>query len=150
MIRFLIASHVRLADGFKSTVEVIIGKDVADKIETVSAFIGESIEDAKGRLEAVVKAIPKEEQVIIFSDIMHGSVNQYLMPFVDDERVFLITGTSFPLVCDIIIQYCFYEDAKVAPEELAAAVERAKDEIIFVNQAMKKEQSEKNEDDFFE
>lgn len=150
MIRFLIASHGRLADGFKSTVEVIIGKDVADKIETVSAFIGESIEDAKGRLEAVVKAIPKEDQVIIFSDIMHGSVNQYLMPFVDDERVFLITGTSFPLVCDIITQYCFYEGAKVAPEELAAAVERAKDEIIFVNQAMKKEQSEKNEDDFFE
>ena len=135
MIRFLIASHGRLADGFKSTVEVIIGKDVADKIETVSA---------------VVKAIPKEDQVIIFSDIMHGSVNQYLMPFVDDERVFLITGTSFPLVCDIITQYCFYEDAKVDPEELAAAVERAKDEIIFVNQEMKKEQSEKNEDDFFE
>lgn len=70
MIRFLIASHGRLADGFKSTVEVIIGKDVADKIETVSAFIGESIEDAKGRLEAVVKAIPEEDQVIIFSDIM--------------------------------------------------------------------------------
>lgn len=71
MIRFLIASHGRLADGFKSTVEVIIGKDVADKIETVSAFIGESIEDAKGRLEAVVKA-SRGGSGYHFSDIMHG------------------------------------------------------------------------------
>ncbi len=99
----------------------------------------------------MVKAIPKEEQVIIFSDIMHGSVNQYLMPFVDDERVFLITRNELSVGVSILLSSTvFYEDAKVATGGTGGGRRESKDEIIFVNQANEKGTVREKRDDYFE
>ena len=150
MIRFLIASHGYLADGFKSAIEIIMGKDIAERISTINAFVGDCREDVKGNLERFVKDIPAADKLIIFSDIMHGSVNRFIMPLIDDEKVFLITGVNFPLLCELIAKYCFSDETTVDNEELLTIVEKAKDEMKFVNHYRNHVVVKDNESDFFD
>ena len=150
MIRFLIASHGYLADGLKSTLEIIVGKEIAERVSTINAFVDEQSGDAKGNIERFIKEIPSTDKLIIFSDIMHGSVNQCLMSYVDDERIFLITGVNFPLLCEVVAEYSFSDESEVKKEDLQNAVEKAKEELNFVNNFITTVSSDENEDDFFE
>ncbi len=150
MIRFLIASHGNLADGFKSATEIIMGKEIAERIYTINAFVGDCQNDVKGDLERFVSNVPATDKLIIFSDIMHGSVNQFLMPLIDDNKVYLITGVNFPLLCELIAKYCFSEETSIDNDELLAIVEKAKDEMKFVNHYCKNVVLDDNEKSFFE
>ncbi len=150
MIRFLIASHGQLADGFKSAIAVIMGQEIADRIATINAFVEDGAEDVKGIIENFVRDISSTDKLIVFSDIMHGSVNQFLMPLIDDEKVFVITGVNFPLICELVARYSFSEELDVTLEELLATLEKAKDEMILVNHYVKPFVFKDNDDDFFE
>lgn len=150
MVKFLIASHGYLADGLKSTLEIIVGKEIAERVSTLNAFVDENSGDFKGNIEKYMNQVSSEDQLIIFSDIMHGSVNQCLMSFIDDERIFLITGVNFPLLCEIVAEYSFTEDAQVHKDDLQNAVVKAKEEMIFVNNFITTVSSKDSEDDFFE
>lgn len=150
MVRFLIASHGYLADGFKSTLEIIVGKEIAERVSTLNAFVDESSGDVKGNIERFIGNIPPEDQLIVFSDIMHGSVNQCFMPFLDNEKIFLITGVNFPLLCEMVAEYSFSDESEINKDDLQKAVERAKEEMIFVNHFMTTAPSADTEDDFFE
>lgn len=150
MIRFLIVSHGYLADGFKSATEIIMGKDIAERIYTINAFVGDCRDDVKGDLETFVGNVPIGDKLIIFSDIMHGSVNQFLMPLVDDEKVYLITGVNFPLICELIAKYCFSDETTIDNEEMLAIVEKAKDEMKFMNHYLSQVVLTDDENNFFE
>ncbi|MEA5017570.1 MAG: hypothetical protein VB009_02485 [Erysipelotrichaceae bacterium] len=150
MIRFLIASHGYLANGFKSAIEIIMGKEIADKISTINAFVGDCNNDVKSDLEHFVKNIPSSDKLIVFSDIMHGSVNQFLIPLIEENRVFLITGVNFPLLCELVAKYCYTDDQEINNDELLAIVEMAKKEITLVNHYLKHVVIKDNESDFFE
>lgn len=150
MVRFLIASHGYLADGMKSTLEIIVGKEIADRVFTVNAFVDGGSENVRADAEAYIKGMAPEDQLVIFSDMMHGSVNQCLLPFIDDERIFLITGMNFPLICELVARYSYMNDPEVCAADLKSAAEKAGKEIIFVNDFMKRASTEEKEEDFFE
>lgn len=149
MVRFLIVSHGYLADGFKSTLGIIMGKELADKIHTINAFVNDENEDVKSIIEEYVLSIPLEDKLIVFSDIMHGSVNQFLIPLVDDNRIYAITGANFPLICEMVARYSFTDTSEVSMEDIVETIEKAKDEIILVNKKVKYGSLESMEDDFF-
>ena len=150
MIKFLIASHGHLADGFKSALEIIMGKEISNRISTINAFLEETNEDDKGNIERFVKNIPLTDKLIVFSDIMHGSVNQFLIPLIDDARIYLITGVNFPLICEIVAKYSFSDESEVDTNDLHMIVENAKNEIIYVNDHIKLFAVKDSENDFFE
>ena len=79
MVRFLVATHGFLADGFKSTMSVLMGQEIADRIETINAYANDDMRSPKVLLDDFVKTIGKNE-LIIFTDVMFGSVNQFAMP----------------------------------------------------------------------
>ncbi|RHO19458.1 PTS sugar transporter subunit IIA [Amedibacterium intestinale] len=143
MVHFVLASHGYLADGFKSSLSIILGEETAKNIQTVNAFVDKN-ENIELRLEQLVNSYDAKNQIIIFTDIMYGSVNQYLMHYVDNRRIFLITGMNLSLVCEIVTHYS--NEEKVNAFELKDIVEKARQEIILVNT----EVSEIEKDDFFE
>ncbi len=150
MVRFLIAAHGYLADGLKSTLEIIVGKEAAERVSTINAFVDEQSGDVKGNIERFMQTVPSTDSLIIFSDIMYGSVTQCLMPYADDERIFLITGVNFPLLCEVVSEYSFSDESKISKDGLQNFVENAKKELIFVNNFMEETLSENETEDFFE
>lgn len=148
MIKFLIAAHGYLADGIKSTVKIIMGDEAAASILTLNAFVNEENEDVHKEIRKYIDSLEGEDKLIIFTDLMHGSVNQFIMPYVDDDRIYVITGFNFPLVCEIIAKYVYSGALTVDIDELKKDIEKAKNEIVYVNDFIK-EKKIINEDDFF-
>lgn len=148
MIKFLIAAHGYLADGIKSTVKIIMGDESVDSVLTLNAFVNEENEDVPKEIRKHIDNLNSEDKMIIFTDLMHGSVNQFIMPYADDDRIYVITGFNFPLVCEIIAKYVYGGSQIVDIDELKRDIEKSKNEIIYVNDFIK-EKKNSNEDDFF-
>jgi fructoselysine/glucoselysine PTS system EIIA component len=153
MVKFLIATHGYLADGFKSTLGIIMGEEIANKISTLNCFVEDTpkADDVKMLMHNYFKGLAEGEQVIVFTDILHGSVNQLLIPYADDQKVYILTGINLPLMCEVMTVYGYGEDA-VDMERLREFISTAKNETLFVNDfaRLKAKENEKNDDSFFE
>lgn len=151
MVKFLIATHGFLADGFKSSIHVLMGDEIANKIQTINAFVEGGVKDPKGAIEKICNELSEHDDLIIFTDLMYGSVNQFTLPYVSKSNVHVITGMNFPVLCEIISQYSFVDD-HVRPDDqrLLEITDKAKDQLIFVeNNVVEQPSHETNEDDFF-
>ena len=151
MIKFLIATHGYLAGGFKSTLQIILGEEAVSNVTALDLFVGEALgeENAKTLIEEYFSGIQKEDQVIVFSDIMYGSVNQMLMPYADDTRVFVLSGVNFPLLCEIVSSVV-YSGETICMGRLQEMVKKGREELIFVNEELKQEIKQDSEETFFE
>lgn len=151
MVKFLIATHGHLAEGLKSTLQIILGEEAAADVTALALFVDEApgAENAKDRIEEYFSKIREEDQVIAFSDIMYGSVNQMLVPYANDGRIFVLTGANFPLLCEIV-SAVVYSGETVSMEMLCGMAEKGREELVFVNDALKKEIKKDSEDSFFE
>lgn len=145
MVRFLVATHGTLADGFKSTMSILMGKEIAEKIETINAYCNES--SPKQIIENYIDSVG-DDQLIIFTDVMFGSVNQFVMPYVDKNNVFVLTGVNFPIMLEVISKYSFSEES-VEEDYIRSVVVKAREQILYVNDEMKNSQIINNEEDFF-
>lgn len=148
MIKFLIAAHGYLAEGIKSTVNIIMGEEAANSVLTLNAFIDEKNEDVPNEIRKYIDDLNGEDKMIIFTDLMYGSVNQFIMPYVDDDRIYVITGFNFPLVCEVIAKYVYSGALTVDIDELKKDIEKAKNEIVYVNDFIK-EKKISDGNDFF-
>lgn len=153
MTKFLIATHGYLADGYKSTIGIIMGEEISNKISTLNLFVDDNPEakDAKSLIDTYFNEMKEDEQVIVFTDIMHGSVNQMIMSHINYENTFALTGINLPLVCELMALYG-YVDSKVDEETLRNVTLTAQKETIFVNDLMKEKETESQgtEEDFFD
>lgn len=81
MRRFVIASHNLLARGLKDTLKFLTTRN--DIIE-ISAYVEEM--DLEKQIQEVFEAFLPEDEVIIMTDMLGGSVNQSLCPYMNDHR----------------------------------------------------------------
>lgn len=151
MVKFLIATHGFLADGFKSSVEVLMGKETADSIMTVNAFVEGGEPDPKSMIEEICESISDQDELIIFTDLMYGSVNQFALPYTEKKNVYILSGTNFPLICEVISKLTFgSEESKVVSSEIEEIVDKAREQIVFVEDFSRQEEVKSEEEDFFE
>lgn len=122
MRHIVIASHHRFAAGLRDTLE-FIGGDLG--IVDVNAYMDDTPLDEQVR--ATFEAFAPEDEVLVFTDMMQGSVNQAFVPYIG-PHVFVVTGVNVP---------CALELALSAPpltaDAIGAAVEAARDQLMFVN-----------------
>lgn len=149
MTKLLIATHGYLADGYISTIKVIMGEEVSSKIDSLNLFVEEQeSENVNFVVDNYFKNIKEKERVIVFTDIMHGSVNQAIIPYMN-ENTFLITGVNLPLICELVSTTLFM-DEDIDFDRVVEIINQSKDEIKFVNKILKEREQENSEDIFFE
>ena len=149
MVRFLIATHGMLSDGFKSSVSVLMGDEIANNIGTINAFVENGDLDPKGRIEEIVNALGEDEELIIFTDLMYGSVNQFAVPYSNKNNVHVITGINFPVICEVISKLTFsYEEKKVSTDELLEIIDKSRGQLTYVK--VVSEDNDDNEEEFFD
>ena len=129
MSKIIIASHHKLAEGLKNTLEYILPNSI--EIIPITAYVDDrSIEDL---VSGVFDTIDECEQVIAFTDIMGGSVNQEFAKRIGRENYYLITGVNLPLLLNITL---LLQNGEVDEEDIRNAIEESKNQMIFVNDAM--------------
>jgi fructoselysine and glucoselysine-specific PTS system IIA component len=97
-LKIILASHGALAKGMKDTLDMIVGNQVS--IQAYSAYDEENVDFASDISQQITREV--NEQFIIVTDVMGGSVNNAMTELVlRYKNVFLITGMNLPLVLSL-------------------------------------------------
>ena len=123
MKQILIATHGKMASGIRYTAELIVGQMA--EIETIDAYV-----TPEGNVEEKFKEYfqkHEHDRVIVFTDLMGGSVNQKLMEYSKKENVTLITGTNLPVLMQVMLA-----DDDVTDDEIQEYIDDARNELQMV------------------
>ncbi|WP_195918431.1 PTS sugar transporter subunit IIA [Pediococcus acidilactici] len=97
-MKIILASHGALAKGMKDTLDMIVGNQVS--IQAYSAYDEENVDFASDISQQITREV--NEQFIIVTDVMGGSVNNAMTELVlRYKNAFLITGMNLPLVLSL-------------------------------------------------
>ena len=127
MRRVLIASHGRLAEGAKSAIEFFTGQ--LDYLEALCAYCDESSQDMDYQVEQYLKRIAQEDELIIFTDLMGGSVNSHLLSLVSREKTHLVSGFNLALLLEVISR----DDHELTAEDIQECIELSQSGIVYMN-----------------
>ena len=138
MKKILIATHGNLASGAKSTLEFLVGNIV--DITCIDAYVDPD-ENLIDILENYFSKIDADDEVIVFTDIKGGSVNQKIIQYIMKPNIFLITGFNLPILLELAIM-----DKKITVENLEEMIGICKNQLELIKIDMKRE----SDDDFLE
>lgn len=99
--KYLIASHGELANGIKSSLDILANK--GNEIEVINAYITD--EDYTPQIVNFIKSIGDDEQGVIFTDLFGGSVNQKSVTEVltnKNKNVFIISNVNLAIVLSLL------------------------------------------------
>ena len=132
MRKFLITAHGTFASGIKSSLDIIIGE--TENVFVIDAYVNgnKSIED---ELRKILENIKPEDELIVFSDVMGGSITNQVLRFALRENVHIVSGMNLPLLIDIIMADTDMPVADLIENSLRAA----KEQVVYVNKLINKE-----------
>lgn len=128
--KILIATHASMAAGIKDSLGILAGN--TENITVINCFT--EVPNPKPVIEEYFGSLAEDDELIVMTDLMAGSVNQMFMNYVPERKFHLITGTNLPMALQIAL--CFEDE--VSEEYIMQSIEMAKDEIKYVNAEMAK------------
>lgn len=139
MIRIVLASHGRLAEGMRESVRLIMGN--TDAVTTICAYCEPGISLGE-QIERTLSLFAPEDKVIVVTDVFGGSVNNEFMKYIKKDCFYLIAGMNMPLV----IQLLTMDDTEHVEEALDMYLLEARKGIVNCNTLLK--ECEAVEEDF--
>lgn len=136
MKQILIATHGKMASGIRYTAELIAGK--SEEITTIDAYVSPE-DNIEKQFEEYFKN-HEGERIIVFTDLMGGSVNQKLLKYAEKERVTLITGTNLPVLIQVMLA-----EEEIEDDEILEYVEAAREELQMIGGKNEPEPENKKE-----
>ena len=125
MRRYIIASHHLMAHGLADTLRFLTSReDIID----ISAYIDDS--DLETMIRTAVESFDPEDEVVIMTDMLGGSVNQHFCPYMS-EKCHLICGISLPCALSLVL---IPDNLPLTREGLHQIVEDSKNHLIYVNE----------------
>lgn len=128
MKRILVtASHHRMADGLKDTLEFISG-GIQETI-ALSAYVdNRPVEDA---VEELMKGFAEEEEVIVLTDLTSGSVNQQFFKYRSRPHTHIVSGMNLPLAFQLAMEP---KGEYITTERMREIVEESRQELRYINE----------------
>ena len=99
--KFLIGSHGKLASGLQSSIDILAGMGQA--LEIIDAYVDDS--DYTSQIDDFVAGVAADEQGLIFTDLLGGSVNQKMVTAVmasGKDNIFLITNSNLATLLSLV------------------------------------------------
>lgn len=124
MRRFILTGHGRVSEGIAVAVELILGQ----KVQYFNAYIP----GCDYFVDEIAKQIGNyqpEDEVIIMTDILGGSVNNEMMQFLKYENVHLICGMNLPLVIGMLMS----DETKDIEQIIQETINESKKGICYCN-----------------
>ena len=126
MRRFLIITHGTLAEGFQNTLSFITGAH--SNVTSINAFINNiSLDDLTNDF---MQTTEPDDEIIVLTDLMGGSVNQFFLKSLEREHFHLITGINLALLISLV----FYPENKYFDADtIIKEVTLAREQIVYMN-----------------
>lgn len=142
MKKILVASHGHLASGIKSVAKILLHDDSA--ITAVDCYVDES--DPGIAIRAFIEGVAPEDDAVIFTDLLGGSVCNMVADSVPEERgIVHVTGFNLAAVLE-----CLITTERLTPEFLDATIASASTLMRRVElPADETDQGQDAEEDFF-
>ena len=135
MLKILLVSHGRFAEGIKDAAEIIMGKQ--ENLDFINAYISDvPFEDQLSEYMATIDT--RNDKLIVVADIFGGSVNQKTMLKVDLDQVILVTGLCLPLLLELLM----LSEANATEESVRKILELSKEGLLLVRDKIKPNQSD--------
>ncbi|MGN8072384.1 PTS sugar transporter subunit IIA [Mucilaginibacter sp. 22184] len=126
MRKFLIATHGAFAKGIKSSLDMIIGE--TDNIFLIQAYLDDHI-SVEDELAAVLTHITAGDELVIFTDLLGGSVNNIMIREALKDNVHIVSGFNLPLLIEIIMG----DAGTPVTEIIETAIIDGKEQMVYVN-----------------
>jgi fructoselysine and glucoselysine-specific PTS system IIA component len=127
--KFLIATHGQLARGVKSSLDIIIGQ--TENLFLIEAYIDEN-KGIETELEALLKELGKNDELIVFTDLLGGSITNQVVRCTQGRKVHIVSGFNLALLIEVLMA----DHDTPAAEVIEAAIANAKEQIVYVNRLM--------------
>lgn len=127
-MKYIIATHGHLADGYASAIKVLSGNH---DIYTLNAYVDDQF-DVLSAFKSLLDQFDKEEKIIVFTDVIGGSVTQVVSKLIDDYNLLCITGINLGLVME-----CIFAGDMLTDERIDEIIEDARRQILCVNKIIK-------------
>jgi len=96
MVGILIISHGKLAEALISSVQFLVGN--LQKIRGVSIWPREREEKVKDKIQKEIAEMDDGDGVVILTDILGGTPTNISLPFLQKEKVEVVTGVNLPML----------------------------------------------------
>jgi fructoselysine and glucoselysine-specific PTS system IIA component len=83
----------------------------------------------KEEIDLVLEQIRNEDELIVFTDLMGGSVTNQILQYALKKNVFIVSGFNLPLLLDILLS----DPETPVNEVIETGIKNARDQIVFVN-----------------
>lgn len=123
--QIIIATHSELAEGFKNALSFFVGEE--KNIHTICAFTRDL--EPENVINEFLTKLPKEDKVIVFTDIVGGSVNQLFSKKLIDNDFILISGLNLSLLLEMYL----VPEEELNYKKIIEIIEKSKNEIKFIN-----------------
>lgn len=128
--KFLIATHGGLAEGVRSSLDLIVGP--MENVFLIQAYLQENkpIEE-----ELRILLQHREDEWVIFTDLLGGSITNQILRFVAGDgkevlsTIHIVAGFNLPLLIEILLS----DEARPLKEVIEDAITQAKDQLVYVN-----------------
>ena len=138
--KFLIGSHGRLASGLQSSIDILAG--MGQSLEIIDAYVDDS--DYTSQIDDFIAGVAADEQGLIFTDLLGGSVNQKMVTAVmasGKNNIFLITNSNLATLLSVIF---LNPDEALTKDEIVTVINESQVQFVDLSPATD------SEDDFFD
>lgn len=119
MRHIIIATHAHFAAGIAESIELLAGGQ-AD-VRTISAFV-DGNDDVAAIADQMLAGYPTEDEVVVCTDLMGGSVNNTFMNIIQQrEGVHLVTNVNLPALLTLVLTLEDEPDLAAALRTLVAS-----------------------------
>jgi fructoselysine/glucoselysine PTS system EIIA component len=132
MRKFLIAAHGTFSSGIKSSLDIIIGK--MDNVFIIDAYV-DGNQSIDNELCAMLHNIQPDDELVVFTDLMGGSITNQILRNAFQENVHIVSGMNLPLLIEIMMA----DSETPVKKVIDHAISLAREQVIYVNTLMNKE-----------
>lgn len=126
MRKYLIATHGTFAGGIKSSLDIILGE--SETINLIEAYT-ETNKSLQEDIEEVMTQLIPEDELIVFTDLLGGSISNQILQFGLRENIFIVAGINLPLLLDIMLA----DSETPINEVIENGIENGREQMVFVN-----------------
>jgi len=99
-----------------------------ENVFLIQAYVGEN-KSLKEEIDSVLEHINNEDELIVFTDLMGGSVTNQILQYALKENVYIISGFNLPLLLEVLLA----DPSSPVLEVIETGINNARNQIVFVN-----------------
>jgi N-acetylgalactosamine PTS system EIIA component len=135
MIGMIVTGHGKIAEGFTSAIEVVLGKQ--EWFIGINFPSGDTKTELEENLDNALTSLEVCDHIIVFADLLSGTpFNAAIMKAMKNERIRVIYGTNFGMLIEAVMN----RNTGMGFEEIVKnAVETGKNQIGVFHADMEKD-----------